>query len=120
MGDTDGHVKSISTTSLADTAVNHDQGTQSKFSDSATVTSSSPQQSSFVKSPVQAEALHTPPTPDIIPPDHPFRTLVLCFDGTGDQFDADVIISLLRFCNLTRSPPTELKHHPVVHHAQKG
>ncbi|KAJ7468103.1 hypothetical protein FB451DRAFT_1340416 [Mycena latifolia] len=24
-----------------------------------------------------------------IPPDHPFRTLVLCFDGTGDQFDAD-------------------------------
>ncbi|KAJ7160302.1 hypothetical protein C8R46DRAFT_1194678 [Mycena filopes] len=27
--------------------------------------------------------------PPIIPPDHPFRTLVLCFDGTGDQFDAD-------------------------------
>ncbi|KAJ7738305.1 hypothetical protein B0H16DRAFT_1424826 [Mycena metata] len=25
----------------------------------------------------------------IIPPDHPFRTLVLCFDGTGDQFDED-------------------------------
>ncbi|KIK52337.1 hypothetical protein GYMLUDRAFT_180219 [Collybiopsis luxurians FD-317 M1] len=29
--------------------------------------------------------------PDIIPPDDPSRkrTLVLCFDGTGDQFDAD-------------------------------
>ncbi|KAJ8096302.1 hypothetical protein PM082_011457 [Marasmius tenuissimus] len=25
----------------------------------------------------------------IIPPEHPYRTLVLCFDGTGDQFDAD-------------------------------
>jgi uncharacterized protein (DUF2235 family) len=25
----------------------------------------------------------------VIPPEHPFRTLVLCFDGTGDQFDAD-------------------------------
>jgi hypothetical protein len=27
---------------------------------------------------------------DIIPPFHENRTLVLCFDGTGDQFDADV------------------------------
>ncbi|KAJ3812985.1 hypothetical protein F5876DRAFT_63523 [Lentinula aff. lateritia] len=26
---------------------------------------------------------------NIVPPSHPFRTLVLCFDGTGDQFDAD-------------------------------
>ena len=26
---------------------------------------------------------------DIIPPFHPARTLVLCFDGTGDQFDTD-------------------------------
>ena len=25
----------------------------------------------------------------VIPPKHPNRTLVLCFDGTGDQFDAD-------------------------------
>ncbi|KAF8996537.1 hypothetical protein BDQ17DRAFT_1429684 [Cyathus striatus] len=25
----------------------------------------------------------------VIPPIHPFRTLVLCFDGTGDQFDSD-------------------------------
>lgn len=27
--------------------------------------------------------------PPIIPPDRPGRTLVLCFDGTGDQFDQD-------------------------------
>ena len=27
--------------------------------------------------------------PPIIPPDHPNRTLVLCFDGTGNEFDAD-------------------------------
>ncbi|KAL0577270.1 hypothetical protein V5O48_004727 [Marasmius crinis-equi] len=26
---------------------------------------------------------------NIIPPEHPYRTLVLCFDGTGDQFDSD-------------------------------
>jgi len=26
---------------------------------------------------------------DIVPPTHEHRTLVLCFDGTGDQFDED-------------------------------
>ncbi|KAI0673865.1 hypothetical protein C8Q78DRAFT_969172 [Trametes maxima] len=26
---------------------------------------------------------------DVVPPYHPARTLVLCFDGTGDQFDLD-------------------------------
>ncbi|KAJ7114597.1 hypothetical protein C8R43DRAFT_902991 [Mycena crocata] len=33
-----------------------------------------------------------PAPPDefsVLPPEHPFRTLVLCFDGTGDQFDSD-------------------------------
>lgn len=29
-------------------------------------------------------------TDDVIPPVHTHRTLVLCFDGTGDQFDTDV------------------------------
>jgi uncharacterized protein (DUF2235 family) len=28
---------------------------------------------------------------------HPNRTLILCFDGTGDQFDDDV--SLYAFCD---------------------
>ena len=27
---------------------------------------------------------------EIIPPTHPNRTIVLCFDGTGDQFSEDV------------------------------
>lgn len=38
-----------------------------------------------------------PPLPKIIPPTEPDRrrTIVLCFDGTGDQFDADVRIGLL-------------------------
>ncbi len=26
----------------------------------------------------------------VIPPSHHARTVVLCFDGTGDQFDGDV------------------------------
>ncbi|KAF6754847.1 hypothetical protein DFP72DRAFT_1169843 [Ephemerocybe angulata] len=39
--------------------------------------------------------------PPFIPPTHPNRTLVLCFDGTGDQFDADnsnivQLVSLLK------------------------
>lgn len=40
---------------------------------------------------------HAPPQPEykradvppIIPPEHDARTLIVCFDGTGDQFDAD-------------------------------
>lgn len=52
--------------------------------------------------PAQADALETPLTSpesstpgftladDVIPSHRPPRTLVLCFDGTGDQFDADV------------------------------
>jgi hypothetical protein len=39
--------------------------------------------------------------PPVIPPTHEHRTLVLCFDGTGDQFDADnsnivQLVSLLK------------------------
>lgn len=29
---------------------------------------------------------------EIIPPTHSHRTIVLCFDGTGDQFSEDVCI----------------------------
>ncbi|KAJ7028390.1 hypothetical protein C8F04DRAFT_1119191 [Mycena alexandri] len=49
--------------------------------------SSSPQTSAFTQQTVNGSA--AAPAPSIIPPEHPFRTLVLCFDGTGDQFDAD-------------------------------
>jgi hypothetical protein len=34
---------------------------------------------------------------EIIPPTHSNRTIVLCFDGTGDQFDEDVCIPPLFF-----------------------
>lgn len=39
--------------------------------------------------------------PPVIPPQHDHRTLVLCFDGTGDQFDSDnsnivQLVSLLK------------------------
>lgn len=27
---------------------------------------------------------------DVVPPSHRNRTLIVCFDGTGDKFDADV------------------------------
>jgi hypothetical protein len=34
----------------------------------------------------------------VIPPSHGARTLVLCFDGTGDQFDTDVRTYALIIC----------------------
>jgi uncharacterized protein (DUF2235 family) len=39
--------------------------------------------------------------PPVIPPEHDARTLIVCFDGTGDQFDADnsnvvQLVSLLK------------------------
>ncbi|KAF4571711.1 hypothetical protein EYR40_008228 [Pleurotus pulmonarius] len=48
-----------------------------------------------VQAPNKAAELPSFPTvvvegdPSVIPPEHPYRTLVLCFDGTGDQFDED-------------------------------
>ncbi|KAJ7584625.1 hypothetical protein C8J56DRAFT_951454 [Mycena floridula] len=38
------------------------------------------------------------PIPRIIPPEHTNRTLVLCFDGTGDQFNSNIVafFSLLK------------------------
>jgi len=47
----------------------------------------------IVRSPIRAETTDSmysdddslPEDPNVIPPKHPFRTLVLCFDGTGDQ-----------------------------------
>ncbi|KXN83389.1 hypothetical protein AN958_01526 [Leucoagaricus sp. SymC.cos] len=77
--------------------------------------SSSPSISPFTGSVVQTTSpnpLHAPHPehertldprtfPTVIPPEHDHRTLVLCFDGTGDQFDADnsnivQLVSLLK------------------------
>ncbi|KAF9565098.1 hypothetical protein CPC08DRAFT_630430 [Agrocybe pediades] len=42
---------------------------------------------------------------DTIPPSHPNRTLVLCFDGTGDQFDADNSNIVELFAMLKKDDP---------------
>jgi hypothetical protein len=37
------------------------------------------------------EVRHEPQwTDNVVPPSHKGRTLIVCFDGTGDKFDADV------------------------------
>lgn len=51
--------------------------------------------------PIREETLDSRSLPPVIPPEHNHRTLVLCFDGTGDQFDADnsnivQLVSLLK------------------------
>ncbi|KAF9466841.1 hypothetical protein BDZ94DRAFT_1295336 [Collybia nuda] len=62
-------------------------GLRRKDSDGVTLTSSPPQME-----PLSSSSSHdSREIPDIIPPESPSRsrTLVLCFDGTGDQFDSD-------------------------------
>ncbi len=58
---------------------------------------------------------------DIIPPYHPGapRTLVLCFDGTGDQFDRDVRVpfSAVGWRRHSRDPPS-LTGHPELERRQ--
>ncbi|KAJ4479368.1 hypothetical protein J3R30DRAFT_3883877, partial [Lentinula aciculospora] len=39
--------------------------------------------------------------PSTIPPEHDHRTLILCFDGTGDQFDVDNS-NIVQLCSLLR------------------
>jgi uncharacterized protein (DUF2235 family) len=64
----------------------------SNFSDGATL-AGSPSQSGFSDRPVPGSPTvsSSGEIPAVIPPHEPHRarTLVLCFDGTGDQFDAD-------------------------------
>lgn len=44
---------------------------------------------------------------DVIPPTHKDRTLVLCFDGTGDQFDADNSNIVQLFSMLKKDDPSQ-------------
>jgi hypothetical protein len=51
--------------------------------------------------PIRSTSVDPRLAPPTIPPTHTNRTLVLCFDGTGDQFDADnsnivQLVSLLK------------------------
>lgn len=43
----------------------------------------------FIPRPVKQTTWDPHVASETTPPDHDHRTLILCFDGTGDQFDAD-------------------------------
>lgn len=73
----------------------------SSFSCSTTVASPGQLPTSLRPRPTRSVSLDSRKTPPTIPPTHANRTLVLCFDGTGDQFDADnsnivQLVSLLK------------------------
>jgi len=80
------------------------QRTDTEVSFSETITGS-PGTSTFIKSPIREQSTGSTETGSdyaedlsVIPPKHPYRTLVLCFDGTGDQWvlfyiDSDRFIS---------------------------
>jgi len=61
-------------------SVNGHVRTDSIASDATTMASPTPRASTIFKSPAPERTVNGP-----VPPEHPFRTLVLCFDGTGDQ-----------------------------------
>ncbi|SRR6266403_1202568 len=61
--------------------------------------------------------------PSVIPPSHPdrSRTIVLCFDGTGDYFDADVCsIPCLPCLPPRRFSLAEFEHRAALLDAQEG
>ncbi|KAG5644332.1 hypothetical protein DXG03_008691 [Asterophora parasitica] len=102
------HAHEVTAYSLTDTVV--DNGDKpgrptlpSAFSGS-TLTTTNPDliQGTDPRHPTRNERAIDPRlTPATIPPDHPHRTLILCFDGTGDQFDDDnsnivQLVSLLK------------------------
>ncbi|KAI5998211.1 hypothetical protein EDD15DRAFT_2409066 [Pisolithus albus] len=54
-----------------------------------------------------SSATRTSESDNVIPPTHACRTLVLCFDGTGDQFDADNSNVVQFFSMLKKDDPRE-------------
>ena len=121
----------IPTLSLMAAAHVEDASTSSTTSPAATVVGS-PQTSTFVNGPPKPAEV-----PLVIPPVHDARTLVLCFDGTGDQsvtvtlnpnqlislalrFDSDVSANTIQyFLSLTRCC-TEFQHCRILYIAQEG
>ena len=68
-------------------------------------------------------ATHEPQWKDnVFPPEHGNRTLIVCFDGTGDKFDADVShISLRpRASSTADDGPLEFERRAIYLHAEKG
>ena len=82
-------------TVLALSSLSHPQASSAPVSPTTPTNPSQKAGGPSVKAPklVQREitekSLNTKYVGEVIPPQTPFRTLVLCFDGTGDQFDAD-------------------------------
>lgn len=74
-------------------------GHQHNFSDAATLTSS-PRNSVFARGSSSNDASDLHP---ILPPEHDARTLVLCFDGTGDQ-SVFLLVNPTRIHVLTLNP----------------
>ncbi|KAG7095585.1 hypothetical protein E1B28_006316 [Marasmius oreades] len=95
------HFRESTLISLTDTVTHdHDDDLQPPSPDSATVLSHDrvrrmtdpPTSLPTYGKPLpvrRKETLDPRIVPPIIPPEHSHRTLVLCFDGTGDQFDCD-------------------------------
>ena len=62
---------------------------------------------------------------DTLPPTHKARTLVICFDSTGDQFGADVrVVADVCVDDLSLSKgsplPPELEHRSILLYVEKG
>ncbi|EDR13082.1 uncharacterized protein LACBIDRAFT_308533 [Laccaria bicolor S238N-H82] len=55
--------------------------------------------------PVKEGSISSGPTPIVVPPEHAAWTLVLCFDGTDDQLDADNSSVIEFFSMLTKDNP---------------
>jgi hypothetical protein len=95
-----GHAQETTVVSLAETVVDRKDRDStlgrpsmgSKFgSDVPTINTASPSPDRAAFNKPRPARQHTldPMKVVTIPPEHDSRTLVLCFDGTGDQFDAD-------------------------------
>ena len=57
-------------------------------------------------------------TDNVVPPSHKHRTLIVCFDGTGDKFDGDVSFVHLR--PTINDGPSEFKRRSIYLHVEKG
>lgn len=57
---------------------------------------------------------------EIIPKSHSRRTIVLCFDGTGDQFSTDVRTTFFKGIPQLIWKYQELQYRSVLLHAEEG
>ncbi|KAF8157843.1 hypothetical protein B0H34DRAFT_431646 [Crassisporium funariophilum] len=102
-----GHIQEATVVSLSGTIVEQQNASPTlesyQFTDLLPPSASPGLLSPFDKPPPlrREKTIDTRALPAVIPPDHAGRTLIVCFDGTGDQFDADnsnivQLVSLLK------------------------